>query len=92
MQVLYPAVSRAARKADGKARQLLEHSLEEHDTVEELLDELADMDPSDARFMRLGKKLIRNVRHHVREEESLIFPLLRRTPDRRRGRHGPKMG
>jgi hemerythrin superfamily protein len=72
-QVFYPAVRRAvpAAKSD-----VLE-SLEEHHIVKWLLSELVRMDPTDERFEAKVTVLTENVRHHVREEESELFPEVR---------------
>jgi hemerythrin superfamily protein len=69
---LYPA----ARKAlpDGDA--LADHELEEHAEAERTMKELEKLEVTDARFDVLVDTLIRDVRHHITEEEGELFPRL----------------
>jgi hemerythrin superfamily protein len=81
-QLLYPEL----RGLGDQGRQLSDHSLEEHQRVRELLKEVDGKDPrDDAVFTSLGS-CIALVMDHVREEEGVIFPLLRAKcdPDRLR--------
>jgi hemerythrin superfamily protein len=71
-QVLYLA----AREALDDDAIVLE-SLEEHLIVKWELSALANLDPSHERYDAKVKVLIDNVRHHVKEEESELFPMLR---------------
>lgn len=50
--------------------------LEEHHVVKVLLSELDGMDPDDERFLPKANVLAENVRHHVEEEESELFPAI----------------
>lgn len=50
---------------------------EEHSTVESLLRELQNMDPSDARWAAKLTVLKENLQHHLREEEDEMFSLAR---------------
>jgi hemerythrin superfamily protein len=52
-------------------------SLEEHHVVKWLLSELEGMPADHERFDAKVTVLIENVRHHVEEEESMLFDLLR---------------
>ncbi len=72
-QVLYPA----ARNDVASANDDVLEALEEHRVVKWELQELLDLDPEDERFAAKVTVLSENVRHHVREEESELFPLLR---------------
>ena len=69
--VFYPAVNEETD--EGPA--LVKESLSEHETVKNLIQELRSMahdtDAFDAKF----QELIRNVEHHVEEEEAEMFPL-----------------
>src|SRR5207237_8948093 len=69
--VFYPAVN----EETDEGPELVKESLSEHETVKTLIQELRsmaqDMDAFDAKF----HELIRNVEHHVEEEESEVFPL-----------------
>jgi hemerythrin superfamily protein len=72
-QIFYPAVR---RQVAGTEDQILE-SLEEHHIVKWVLSELEDMDADDERFDAKVTVLIENVRHHVKEEETELFPQVR---------------
>jgi hemerythrin-like domain-containing protein len=69
--VFYPAVNEEIDEGP----ELVKESLSEHETVKTLIQELRSMahdtDAFDAKF----HELIRNVEHHVEEEESEMFPL-----------------
>jgi hemerythrin-like domain-containing protein len=79
-QVLYPA----ARDEVESARDDVLEALEEHHVVKWQLQELLDLGPEDERFVAKVTVLTENVRHHVKEEESELFPLLRSKLDRNR--------
>src|SRR3954454_10579145 len=72
-QILYPF---ARDTIEGAEDQVLE-SLEEHHVVKWLLSELENMNPGDERFEAKVAVMMENVRHHVEEEESELFPDLR---------------
>jgi hemerythrin-like domain-containing protein len=72
-QVLYPAVRDRLADEEG---QVLE-ALEEHHVVKWTLSELDGMEPDHERFDAKFTVLIENVRHHVKEEESDLFPQVR---------------
>ncbi|MFL5796893.1 MAG: hemerythrin domain-containing protein [Actinomycetota bacterium] len=72
-EVFYPAVRDAI--ADGEG--IVEHSLEEHQEVKELLSELESMDPGDPGFHQKMEKVISDVKEHVEEEEGEMFPKFR---------------
>ena len=69
--VFYPAVN----EETDEGPELVKESLSEHETVKTLIQELRSMahdtDAFDAKF----QELIRNVAHHVEEEEAQMFPL-----------------
>jgi len=58
-------------------------SLEEHHIVKWVLAELDALDATDERFDAKVTVLIENVRHHVKEEEQELFPMVRRALDRK---------
>lgn len=72
-QVFYPVARGTVPDTEGIALE----SLEEHHVVKWLLAELTDLDPAHERFDAKVKVLIENVRHHVKEEESEFFPMVR---------------
>ncbi len=78
--VLYPAAKAEVPEA---VDDVLE-AVEEHHVVKWQLQELVGLDPEDERFRPKVTVLIENVRHHVREEETEFFPLLRSEMERRR--------
>ena len=69
--VFYPTVN----EETDEGPELVKASLSEHDTAKTLIQELQSMaqdtDAFDAKF----QELIRNVAHHVEEEEAETFPL-----------------
>ena len=71
--VFYPAVKGTS---DALTDDVLE-ALEEHHIVKWVCNELADMEPDDERFDAKVTVLIENVRHHVEEEETELFPRVR---------------
>jgi hemerythrin superfamily protein len=72
-QVFYPVVRATV---PGTESVTLE-SLEEHHIVKWQLSELESLSPDDERFDAKVTVLIENVRHHVEEEESDLFPKVR---------------
>jgi hemerythrin superfamily protein len=73
-QLLYPRVRAAG---DDFKHDVLE-ALEEHHVVKELLAELEKMPPEHERFEAKTSVLIETVRHHIQEEESDLFPRVRK--------------
>ena len=69
--VFYPAVNEETE--DGPA--LVKESLEEHETVKNLIQELRGMAPETDAFKAKFQELMDNVEHHVEEEEAAMFPL-----------------
>ena len=72
--VLYPR----ARAAVPKLEDDVLEALEEHHIVKATCAELEKMQPSDERFTAKMTVLIENVKHHIDEEESELFPRLRK--------------
>lgn len=72
-QVFYPM----ARLRVSKTEDIALESLEEHHIVKWVLSELEGLDPRDERFDAKVKVLIENVRHHVEEEQTKFFPMVR---------------
>jgi hemerythrin superfamily protein len=71
--VFYPAV----RERVPAVEDTVLESLEEHHIVKWVLSELEDMKPDHERFKAKMTVLIESVRHHVKEEESELFPEVR---------------
>src|SRR5690606_6541367 len=49
------------------------HALHEHHQIDELLEDVAKLDPSGDAWMRTVKELSHRVHHHLREEERRFF-------------------
>lgn len=69
--VFYPAFREAAGK---KGMEIVDHSHEEHETVDNLVDQLQATDIHDPQFEGLMKLVIENVEHHIQEEEEKMLP------------------
>lgn len=80
-QLLYPELRESAGE---KGRERSQHSLDEHKKVRELLKQVDGADISDEQAFATMSECISAVQHHVEEEESEIFPLLRNHCDERR--------
>ena len=68
----YPAVKAASTE------DILKESLEEHLAAKRTIADLLDMDPSDEMFDAKVKVLQEMIEHHVEEEESELFPKVRK--------------
>ena len=77
--LFYPAVRDRVPAADD----MVLESLEEHHVVKWVLSEIEDMKPDHERFKAKMTVLIENVRHHVEEEESELFPQVRKAVGRK---------
>ena len=78
-QVFYPEIRRLV---PDEQDDILE-SLEEHHIVKWVLSELEGLDPEHERFEAKVTVLIEQVRHHVEEEESDMFPAVREAVGRK---------
>ena len=75
-EVFYPAFFEAARKMDD--RELYFESLEEHHVVDLVLPEIKEVDPHSDQFAAKAKVLKDLVEHHAEEEETEMFPRVRK--------------
>jgi hemerythrin superfamily protein len=73
-EIFYPAVK---SKISAAKDEVLE-SVEEHHVVEILMDEIKELSPRDESFDAKVKVLIENVRTHKEEEETELFPQVRK--------------
>lgn len=71
-QVVYPVMRRSLSDGDAK----VEEAIQEHQTMKEALADIERLGSSPKREQKL-QKLMDDVRHHVKEEESELFPELR---------------
>lgn len=74
-QHFYPA-TRSARSED-----LLREAVEEHLAMKRVIADLLDCPPDDPQFDAKIKVLMENVDHHFEEEESDLFPKVRKLMD-----------
>jgi hemerythrin superfamily protein len=71
--ILYPMMRKVAPEQKG----LVDHSLEEHQEVKELLAKVDGKPANDAEVRKIFGKLKSSVEEHVSEEEGKLFPALR---------------
>lgn len=72
-EIFYPAVRAAIDAAD-----LMDEALVEHQTAKDLIAQLEAMEPDDQLYAARVSVLGEYVRHHVKEEQSDIFPKVRK--------------
>ena len=72
-QIFYPTVRQALPDGDP----LVSGSLHEHQEVKELLAELERLEPQSREFDECVRRVAADVRHHVEEEETRMFPRFR---------------
>ncbi|WP_224370088.1 hemerythrin domain-containing protein [Hyalangium versicolor] len=53
---------------------MVDHSLQEHAEVKQLIAEILQLKRHDPRLMQDAMKLMQSVKSHVKEEEDLLFP------------------
>jgi hemerythrin superfamily protein len=73
-ELLYPS----AREVIGDA-ELMDEAAVEHDSAKALIDQLRGMKPGDDRYDATVSVLGEYVRHHVNEEQDVMFPKVRAT-------------
>lgn len=72
-QYLYPV----ARKVLPGGDELADHEIQEHAEAEEAMKALENTDATDRKFDELVGSLIKDVRHHIQDEENDLLPKLR---------------
>jgi hemerythrin superfamily protein len=70
-ELFYPAVK---ERADKEGKELVAESIEEHQIVAFLIEELKALDPKDERYQAKFTVLMENVEHHIEDEEEELFP------------------
>src|SRR5262245_49888554 len=75
-EVFYPAFFESAEKMDD--RELYFEALEEHHVVDLVLPEIKEADPRSDQFAAKAKVLKDLVEHHAEEEETEMFPRVRK--------------
>lgn len=68
--VFYPAT----KEARGGTEDMVQEALQEHAKAKEALRELSMLEPDDPQFDAIMAQLVKDVRHHVDEEENEMFP------------------
>jgi hemerythrin-like domain-containing protein len=71
--LVYPRVSEKISEDEAK------HAREEHAEAEETMARLEKLDPSDAAFDEELATLMREIRHHIKDEEGEMFAHMRQT-------------
>jgi hemerythrin superfamily protein len=71
-ELFYPAL-REALDDDQEKMEMMEEARVEHDTAKQLIAQLREMEPRDARYAATFTVLGEYVMHHVEEEESEVF-------------------
>ncbi|WP_447002085.1 hemerythrin domain-containing protein [Saccharothrix isguenensis] len=71
-QFMYPA----ARKVLPNGDEVADHEIEEHAEAERVMKELEGVEPTDPRFDELLIELMREIRHHIKDEEEDLLPEL----------------
>jgi hemerythrin-like domain-containing protein len=75
-ELLYPAARQVLAESD---KDDVNEALVEHFLVKTLIEKFETLEAGDEGFDATFKVLTENVKHHVEEEESTLFPELRRT-------------
>src|SRR5262245_61174205 len=70
-EIFYPAVD---ARGSHEVRELVIESLEEHQEVGTLIEELRELDPADAAYEEGFAQLVESVQEHIEAEESEMFP------------------
>ena len=73
-QIFYPEISGASEDI----REVVVEGVEEHNVVERLAAEVKALSPEDETWAAKMKVLIENVEHHAEEEETELFPEVRK--------------
>lgn len=76
-EILYPAAKEALDEEE--AADLVNEAAVEHQSAKDLIAKIESMTPDDEYFESTVKVLGEYVKHHVKEEESELFPALKKT-------------
>jgi hemerythrin superfamily protein len=75
-ELLYPAAKEAF--TDEEDKDLVNEAEIEHASAKELIEQIRAMDSDDEKFAATVKVLSEQIQHHVKEEESELFPKLKK--------------
>lgn len=73
-ELFYPAVRAQVADDDAHNQDLLNEAEVEHESVEELIAKLQDLEPDDPMYYAYFSVLAEYVKHHIKEEEKELFP------------------
>lgn len=73
-EIFYPAVKAAGKKED----ELVDEAVVEHASAKDLIAQIMEMEPTDELFDARVKVLGDIIEHHVKEEETEMFPKARK--------------
>lgn len=77
-EILYPAAREALEDA-GEEGELVAEALVEHASAKDLIAKIEAMEEQDETYNATVKVLSEYIKHHVKEEESELFPALKKT-------------
>ena len=73
-EIFYPAVRAKVEQDDQEQQDLLNEAEVEHETVDDIIAKLQELEPDDAMYAAYFNVLSEYVKHHVQEEETTLFP------------------
>jgi hemerythrin superfamily protein len=76
-EIFYPAVRAQVEDGDRGSQDMLNEAEVEHEMVDELIAKLQEIEPDDAMYGAYFKVLTEYVKHHLKEEETELFPQVR---------------
>ena len=76
-EIFYPAVRAKIDEEEQDANDLLNEAEVEHETVDDLVAKLQELEPDDAMYAAYFNVLAKLVKQHVEEEETDLFPDVR---------------
>jgi hemerythrin superfamily protein len=77
-EIFYPAVRARVNDATAATHDLLNEAEVEHETVDDLVAKLQELEPDDAMYAAYFNVLAKLVKQHVSEEENDLFPDVRK--------------
>ena len=76
-EIFYPAVRAQVVDDDREHHDLLNEAEVEHETVDDVIAKLQELEPDDSMYAAYFNVLAEYVKHHVKEEETALFPYVR---------------
>lgn len=77
-EIFYPAVRAQLDDEDRDTHDLLNQAEVEHETVDDLVAKLQELEPDDSMYAAYFNVLSEYVKHHIGEEEKELFPEVKR--------------